>query len=159
MKKKGFTLIELMVSIAIIGLLAAMALPKFTDITEDAKAANVQGNLTSLRTATQIFMIKTEKTSVHDMFEVYTEEVKPEFQEFYSKGRVPEIIGGKNLKYTKKGTSYGVLPDNFDTANDNSKPGAPEFAYFINTDGNTFKEIYAYIQTNTYGANINWREF
>ena len=58
--KKGFTLIELMVVISIIGLLAAIVLPRFTDVTADAKVANVQGNLASLRTSIEMFNVKNE---------------------------------------------------------------------------------------------------
>jgi type IV pilus assembly protein PilA len=36
-KKKGFTLIELIIVIAIIGIVAAIAVPKFGDIQKDAK--------------------------------------------------------------------------------------------------------------------------
>lgn len=50
MKKNGFTLIELMIVIAIIALLAAVALPKFANVTDDAKVANVRSNLSVLRT-------------------------------------------------------------------------------------------------------------
>lgn len=39
--KKGFTLIELMVVVAIIGLLTAIAMPRFTDITSYAKEVQV----------------------------------------------------------------------------------------------------------------------
>lgn len=42
--KKGFTLTELMAVITIIGLLSAIAMPRFTNITNSAKAAQVQGN-------------------------------------------------------------------------------------------------------------------
>jgi prepilin-type N-terminal cleavage/methylation domain-containing protein len=39
----GFTMIELIVVIVILGVLAAVAMPKFTDLSGDAKAAALQG--------------------------------------------------------------------------------------------------------------------
>jgi MSHA pilin protein MshA len=41
--QKGFTMIELIVVIVILGILAATAIPKFLDLSSDAKAASVQG--------------------------------------------------------------------------------------------------------------------
>lgn len=46
--KKGFTLIELMIVIAIIGILAAVAIPMYTDYTKKARTSEVPGILKEL---------------------------------------------------------------------------------------------------------------
>ena len=50
----GFTLIELVVVIVILGILAAVALPKFIDLTGDASNSAVQGVAGALASASSI---------------------------------------------------------------------------------------------------------
>ncbi len=58
MNKKGFTLIELVIVIVILGILAAVAVPKFAGLTKEAKISAVNGFAGSLRAATNIVHAK-----------------------------------------------------------------------------------------------------
>lgn len=62
----GFTLIELMLVVAIIGLLAAIALPKFANLVVKSKEAAVKGALGGLRSAISIYYADNEGRYPYD---------------------------------------------------------------------------------------------
>ena len=57
--KKGFTLIELVMVIVIISILAAIAIPKFIDLRNQAKQAACDGNVAAIRSAVAAYYAKT----------------------------------------------------------------------------------------------------
>lgn len=57
-KHQGFTIIELVVVIVILGILAAVAFPKFQDLSGDARQAVVNGAAAALKSAAVITFAK-----------------------------------------------------------------------------------------------------
>ncbi|MCK4573964.1 MAG: prepilin-type N-terminal cleavage/methylation domain-containing protein [candidate division Zixibacteria bacterium] len=55
MNQRGFTLVELVIIIVILGILAAVAIPKYQDLSSEAKEAAARSTLGSLRSGITIF--------------------------------------------------------------------------------------------------------
>ena len=54
-KNRGFTLVELLIVVAIIGILAAIAIPKFAELIRKSSEGASKGNLGALRSAMSIY--------------------------------------------------------------------------------------------------------
>jgi len=58
--ERGFTLIELMIVVAIIGILAAIAIPKFADLIRKSNEGSTKGNLGALKGALAVYYGQNE---------------------------------------------------------------------------------------------------
>ena len=57
---KGFTLIELMIVVAVIGILASIAIPKFAELLRKSREGSTKGNLGALRSAINVYYTENE---------------------------------------------------------------------------------------------------
>ena len=60
----GFTLIELLIVMALLGVLVAVLLPKYQDLTPEAKIAATQQNLETLRSAVLIYAARHPEVGI-----------------------------------------------------------------------------------------------
>jgi general secretion pathway protein G len=54
----GFTLVEILIVVIILGILAAIVLPQFTGATDSSKKANMRNQLQTLRSTVQLYRIE-----------------------------------------------------------------------------------------------------
>jgi general secretion pathway protein G len=109
LKEKGFTLIELMIVVAILATLAAIAIPKFTLMIEKSREGSTKGNLGSMRSAMTLYYgnsngvwPSTLETSNSFSFSQYLSEVpKVEVTGVFISGAPSPA--GSNVSYTTGG--------------------------------------------------------
>ena len=58
MNQKGFATLEVILMVTVIGILAAVAVPRFTDVTAKANTAKIQADLSTLDSAIAIYQME-----------------------------------------------------------------------------------------------------
>ncbi len=54
-RTKGFTLVEILIVVIILGILAAIIIPQFTDASQDARRSSVMSNMQALRSQFELY--------------------------------------------------------------------------------------------------------
>lgn len=57
--KKGFTLVEILIVVVILGILAAIVIPQFSDASTEAKESAAKSDLSALRSQLELYKIRT----------------------------------------------------------------------------------------------------
>lgn len=60
--EKGFTLVEILIVVIILGILAAIVIPQFADASSDAKLSSLKSNLQTVRSQIQLHNIQNSGT-------------------------------------------------------------------------------------------------
>ncbi len=147
MQKKGFTLIELMIVIAIIGILAAVAIPKFADMVAKSKEGATKASLGAIRGALTVYYGENEgkypvvngQTDTPTATTVLDSALVPKYIAKIDEAKLPKSGCTDN-----RSTVYAV---NYPTANVNANGG---WAY----DGNENNQSWGNFMVNCSSADL-----
>lgn len=112
MKKKAFTLMEIIIIVVVIGILATLGLPTYQNVIEDSKAKVCQANLQALNTSLEIYAME------HDVMPGGLSELTPEYIEkayahiLQEKGAWKIKLAYFIVRWEQRGLAYaGLLSD------------------------------------------------
>ena len=79
MSQRGFATLEVILMVVVIGILASIAMPRFTNITAKANTAKIQADLSTINTAIEVYYMEkgSYATSIDDLVSKEYLQAKP----------------------------------------------------------------------------------
>jgi general secretion pathway protein G len=111
-RHRGFTLIEIMVVVVIIGLLAAVIVPQVVDKVDQARVAKAKQDITSLETALTMYRLDNSRypTTDQGLGALVTQPTDPSIRHWRPGGYIKRISKdpwGNDYQYVYPGTHGG----------------------------------------------------
>ncbi|MCC6662033.1 MAG: prepilin-type N-terminal cleavage/methylation domain-containing protein [Phycisphaerales bacterium] len=97
--RKAFTLVEILIVVVILGILAAIVVPQFTNATQDAQAGNIQTQLDTINNQIELFAARNNG--------VYPDFAGTGWAEMVG----PPVAGTNHGGYLKEEPSNPACPD------------------------------------------------
>lgn len=108
MNQRGFATLEVILMVMVIGILASIAVPRFTNVTTAANTAKIQSDLSTIDTAISIYYMEkgSYPSGINDLSDYLMDatNVKPPTGKAYVNGTEEDISD----------TSYSITEDNGD---------------------------------------------
>ena len=121
MKRKGFTLVELLIVIVVIGILSAMMMLSSTEAVTSAKASNIVSNLRNLKTAALAYYVdnldylesttatanNTTSLNLYDVAATGTDAARKGIRAYLNESS--GTVDSDNNTFTTDGFVYGIV--------------------------------------------------
>ena len=120
--QKGFATLEVILMVVVIGILASIAVPRFTAVTAAANTAKIQSDLSTIDTAIAIYqMEKGGDPSISDLTPYFQGNTvpKPPTGKYFMSGKIQDVALTTSAEYdvgTVEGDKRAVIKGTENTA-------------------------------------------
>lgn len=148
MKKTGFTLVEILIVVIILGILAAIVIPQFTEASNDARQSALESDLQTVRSQLELFKVQHLEKYPWEILEAPTSDGVKDLLTKRTNNLGEVMADGGDPTAYPFGPYLQKFPENafvgteagsdITLGTDDPAPGAGDTGWYINTDTGKF---------------------
>lgn len=123
-RSRAFTLVEILIVVVILGILAAIVVPQFTNAANDARGGNIQTQLQTLQNQIELFAARNNGNY-------------PDLSADWD-----DLLDGNYLKSAPANPAWPTAATRTSVASGDEGTGSADAAWFFNTDNGTIYASY-----------------